>query len=350
MKIIILILSIFMLSGCYDYNELNKLEIVSSIILDYEDDMYKVNLEILNTSKEAEKGTYLLSGEGNSIEEAINNVYYDSEYVPYFSHMNALIISNSVAKRGLDESLEYLLRDALIRKDFYVFVADDIDSFLAYKPEKTESLGLTIKNLATLNARNNGRYKTCIFREIIYHYLRNNNYLLGSVIVEDDKVMLDSSHVFIDNKLSFDVEEEVSLFDNILYEGNKTFQVYGDASFNIHEYSLNREIKKDKIILELQGSARLLDGNNKKSFSKQELEKLEKTLNSEIEKLFNDVINYSKKKNEDIFNFNYFYYLYYPKSLDSDTWKNIKYEVKSSVKISEKGLLLDSLRREANAK
>lgn len=349
-KILLLIGCILMLSGCYDYHELNDLEIVSSMIIDYKDDKYVVNVEFLDTSKDTDRGSHFLSGEGKNLKSAINNVFFDSALLPFYSHMKTLIISENVAERGIDDFFDFLLRDTQFRKDFYIFVTEDVDDFLKYKTEKNESIGEMAKMSAKRNQEKNGRYKTSTFREIMYHYLRDNYYVLGSISVEDDVITLDDTYLFEDNKIGMKLEEEAVLLENIIYEGNQTFQIYGDNNFEIHGYKLDRKIKKDKIILTLKGNARLLDSQGKSSLDEKELVKIEKELNSKLESLGKDVIDYSKKQDVDMFNFNYFYYLFYPKLVKKDTWKNIEYEVHSEIRVSEKGLLLNSLGGNRNGK
>ena len=73
MKKIIIILFIFLLCGCSDYSELNKLAIVSSKKKKKKNDNYLVNIEVLNTKKNGNKNlTY--SGTGKTINLAINNI------------------------------------------------------------------------------------------------------------------------------------------------------------------------------------------------------------------------------------------------------------------------------------
>ena len=52
MKKIILIISLFMLTGCYDYQEINDLAIISAIGVDYKDDEYIITLEVLSDKVE----------------------------------------------------------------------------------------------------------------------------------------------------------------------------------------------------------------------------------------------------------------------------------------------------------
>ncbi len=342
-KILLLIACILMLGGCYDYHELNDLEIVSSMIIDYKDDKYVVNVEFLDTSKDAKRGSHFLSGEGKNLKAAINNVFFDSTLLPFYSHMKTLIISENIARAGIDEFFDFLLRDTQFRKDFFVFVASDIDEFLDFETEKNESIGEMAKMSAKRNQEKNGHYKTSTFRELIYHYLRDNNYVLGSISIEDDVITLDDSYLFVDNKMNIKLEKGAVLLENLIYEGNQSFQIYGENNFEIHGYSLDRKIKKDKIVLTLKGHARLLDSQGKSSLDEKELVEIEKELNDKLEKFFEDVVSYSKKQDVDIFNFNYFYYLFYPKLVKPETWKDLEYEFKSDLNLSEKGLLLNSL-------
>ena len=47
-KILIIILTLLLCTGCYDYKEINDLAIISAIGVDYENDEYVITLEILN--------------------------------------------------------------------------------------------------------------------------------------------------------------------------------------------------------------------------------------------------------------------------------------------------------------
>ncbi len=343
MKKIILIIIIFFLTGCYDYNELNDLEIVSSMIVDYKDDEYEVNLEVINTNENGENGSFFLKGTGKNIESAINNVYFESAQTPFFSQMKALIISDSAAEKGIEDFYDYFLRSADYRKDFYFFVCEKVDDLLEYKTEKGTSIGDLAKNNAERNHEKNGRYKTNNFREIVFHYLRNNNYLIGNIGLDKDELSLDDSYLFVDGKKDMKVERDAALLSNLLDKSNTSFQIFLDNSFEIHEYKIKTDIKEDKITLTLTGSGRISNSSDNNSLDEKDLEKINKALNEKIEKLFKDVIDYSLSMDKDMFHFNYYYYQHYPKKVENDSWKNVEYEVKSDVKINEKGLLLRSL-------
>ena len=47
-KIILSILPLLLLTGCYNYQELNKIGIISAIEIDKKDDLFKVTAQIVN--------------------------------------------------------------------------------------------------------------------------------------------------------------------------------------------------------------------------------------------------------------------------------------------------------------
>ena len=50
-KLLLIIISLCFLTGCYNYNELEDLSVVSSMIIDYQDDNYLISLEVYDNKK-----------------------------------------------------------------------------------------------------------------------------------------------------------------------------------------------------------------------------------------------------------------------------------------------------------
>ena len=78
-KIIILML-IFLLTGCYGYQELNEKAIVKGISIDFEKNQYVVNYMVSNANvsngknSETNPQTALLEGKGDTISEAVAEI------------------------------------------------------------------------------------------------------------------------------------------------------------------------------------------------------------------------------------------------------------------------------------
>lgn len=131
-KKIIAILSICLLmTGCFNYNELNQLAIITAMAVDKEDDNYVVSILIANsknnqsTSKEGESQTVVYSAKGKTISEALKNIDLENPRQNYVGHLSALIVSEEVARDGLLNVLDLLFRNSESTKRFYMAVAKD---------------------------------------------------------------------------------------------------------------------------------------------------------------------------------------------------------------------------------
>lgn len=348
MKKILIIISILFLTGCYDYREINELEIVSSIFIDYKDDEYTVALEVLNTEEEAQEGSRFIKGAGSTIEEALNDTVFDSKKTPYYSHLNVAIATKDAVDNGLDKIYDYFARDIDIRKDFFVLITDDMKPFLEYKVEKGDSIGLSTYNTIKKSIEKNGRYRTGNFREITYHYLRDNIYFIGSVKIEDNNIALDETYAFKNNQLYLKVDPEAVLVLNMHFGDNKSFVFNDKDSYEIYEYGLKTDVKDNKATIELEGKVKLINMHDK-VLSDDDIKKLNEELSNKVKKQIEDTISYSIKQDCDLLNLNYIYYLKTAK-FDEDIWKNLDYDVKVKLSISEKGMLLDSLKGGKNEK
>lgn len=348
-KLVVLLFSIFLLTGCYDYVELDEMKLVSSVIIDYKDDEYLVTLELLNASKDADEGSVFIDASGKSLEEAINNARSNVDADPYFGHMSALFITDDFAEAGIKPTFDFLARNVEIRKDFYIFLTDDADSLKEYESNAGESLGINVKKTYMRSIEKNGKYKTCNLREVFRKYLRNQNYVIGSVEVEDNKINLVDNFVFKDNKKGLEIEEDIALLINLMEGNTNSFLVDGNTSYEIHEYKMEIKAKKDKIIMKLSGSGRIKSAKDG-AYTYEDVKKASKDVSEKLKTRIEDIVEYSKRIGIDILGFNNIYYQYYPRLVESDTWKTIDYQVEVDIGIGDKGMIMSTLKGEKNGK
>ena len=84
-KIIIMLISIFLLSGCADYVEINDLAIISGIAIDYENDLYKLTAQLIENDKESK--VIVLTTASSSIDEAMSEISKLSNKELFISHL-----------------------------------------------------------------------------------------------------------------------------------------------------------------------------------------------------------------------------------------------------------------------
>ena len=125
MKKILLIFFIFLLSGCYNYRELNSLDIISSVGIDKNGDKYVVSIQVLNgkQSKDSEDSQIIVyDANGKTVNEALRNIHNKTSKELYRGHINNLILSEEVAKDSILDIIDMFQRFTDIRDELNIIV------------------------------------------------------------------------------------------------------------------------------------------------------------------------------------------------------------------------------------
>lgn len=378
-KILILIPLLFFLTGCNNYRELNDLAIISGINIKKEDDNFIINAEIINPKKEQDTSSgkepdcIIYEGKGKSVQEAFRSIVKTSPQKLYGAHMNILIIEEDTAKNGISEILDFLTRDPEIRSEFYVLISKNTDNLKIIEPlinisskNIMESLKSTTSYLGTANLITN--------HELLNDYLNpRKEIVLPSIILEGNETigettdnvesslpsannMISNLTVFKDNKLIGTLTEKESLAYNIITNKSETYLInnsYGKDKYIITEVissktKLEPDIKKKKITINITGTSSISEVNKNINIEgSKNITKIQNKQNKNIEKLItNSIKNTITKYNSDIYGFEDLFYKSNPKETEKlikkdkeNFLKEIKIEVKSNIKIVEKGNL-----------
>ncbi len=131
---LILILCI-LLSACdeIEITELNERLIIEAIGIDYEDGVYKVTIEGLDSFTSGSDTNSISSGrltkcymfEGETIGMAMNDISRITGQIPLFSQARVLIIGFETAQRRLSEVLDFFRREYTTRTDILIAVAQN---------------------------------------------------------------------------------------------------------------------------------------------------------------------------------------------------------------------------------
>jgi spore germination protein KC len=114
--IVMMIMFLVLLSGCWDYRDVNELYVVSGIAVDKSDDGQKYLLtaevaDVKSAGKEAKIDSKLIQIEGETLFDAIRNMIMISGKKLYFSHMKIVLISQDVAREGITQITDLITRD-----------------------------------------------------------------------------------------------------------------------------------------------------------------------------------------------------------------------------------------------
>ncbi|MGN8841589.1 Ger(x)C family spore germination protein [Niallia sp. HCP3S3_B10] len=126
------IISIFLLTGCWDHSELNQNAIVTGIAVDKgETHKYKLSIESTSATElnprtaQGLAPAIVYSIEGDTMGEITHkfNVAISTHLV--FSHTRLLVIGEEIAREGILSFMDYFDREREIRDDFNIVVAKD---------------------------------------------------------------------------------------------------------------------------------------------------------------------------------------------------------------------------------
>lgn len=383
-KFVLIIITLFILlisSGCYNYKEINDMAIVSSIGIDKDNknDKYIVSAQIMN-SKESEDSEdsqiTVYTKEEDTVHEALRNITLKSPRKLYGNHLSKIVLSEEVAKEGIDNILDIFNRITEVRNEFVITIvkedkasdvlkvltttesipaeyvklslkiadktsgltyATKLDEFISLylkkgidpvvpvlKIEKKEKKGTTINNITTTNpiskiviedlaVTNKGKLETYLKNEEVIGYNFLRNQIQKMIIpVKCDDENNYASISILKNKTKSNTEKK----DN-KYIIN--FNINSEAI--ITEYNCRKDLTDEKVIKEL-----------------------EKDTEKKIKRYIKKSLNKQKETKGKFLGLERIIYLDYPK------YKNEDYSVKYNVNVNlvRKGEIRNSVKGENN--
>lgn len=384
-KIIISTLLLLTLTGCWNYNELNNYAIATGMAIDItNDNKYIVSFliangkKVENKSNNAQYQSILYSGEGDTIYEAIKNIGLISPKQLYIGHLTSIIVSEDVAKKGLYDSLEFLLEDAQSKKNFYVVLAKDCQAkeLLSITTPMTDFSSESISDNISSSQQLQGSIIAKTYNDIIYELINDgiDPTISSFIIVGDPKkgstldnlesvspetyIKLDNLGIFKDDKLVAWADKDISRGINII--NNKVTELYintdcdgGHIVINTTKLKTNKEVAKDKISISTTGTASISEVTcNIDLENKNNINIIKKKVDKEIKDIIKKGYIFARDKRSDVFGFGLIYYRNNPqeyKKIDwYDQYSKIEPDIKVDITLKSSGNLKQSIERISN--
>ena len=391
-KIKFLILLLPLLSGCYNYRELNELGITTAVSIDYKDNNFYVIAEVINPIKQQDASSSNNSpfinynSSSSSLQDAFRKVVLESPRQLYAAQLEIIVLSEEVVNNHLEEVLEYFARNPETRTEIKIIVAKTEDSTKAITLQTllTSLSSSNIINSLDLQSKVLGMAYPVTLNELLNMYIDPylevvlpSMTLYGNYEIGDEKenittsspkaiVKIDGSTITKDNKILgyLDLEESktLNLINGKLKETIIKMNYYdGYIIFEPNRIKVSREldIKNNIIKINISGYSKTKEiQSNINLKDPKEVEKLNKALNMELEKKITDTFNSIREKyGTDVFGFQELYYRtnykYFKENCTNwyeDIYPKIKLEVKANVRLYEKGNTLGGLRYERKNK
>lgn len=127
--VVLFLVNIISLTGCWNYRETNNLSIVAGMAIDKDEEgKYQITAEIVDmhgASKDTEIRSKRLETHGETLFDAIRNSVSTLSPRLYFGHTEIVILSQDIAREGILEIIDVLNRDAEPRLSIDLLVSNE---------------------------------------------------------------------------------------------------------------------------------------------------------------------------------------------------------------------------------
>ncbi len=372
-KIVISLIILFTLSGCWNYKELNDYSIVTGIAIDKKDDKYEVGVLISNApkssgdnSESSQSQIVVYQEQGDSLFEAFKNIGLISPKELYIGSFSILVVSEDVARDGLESAIDLFVRYTSARNNFYIAIAKDakaVDTLKIVTPLTSfpsQNIADNLKSTTDLQ----GTIAKTSFNDLLSIILRdgidpaiNTISVVGNADEGEEKENLESSvpksyikignlALFKNDKLVDFTTHDESLGINIV--NNKISEMYLKLDYNdgyvivdttSFKSSVKTSVKNNEPIVDIniEGEARVIEVKGDINLEDYKvIEELEKKSNNKIKSHVNEAFSKAVKNKTDVFGFGLKFYQNHPKYFKSvkDDWDNVFGNIKLNIKSS----------------
>lgn len=378
-KIFFLLIVLISISGCYNYNDLQDLALVSAVSIDKKDNLYEIGIQVINTQNASSSiGSSantpkfaVYNYESNNIQEAFRNLIQDNTKRVYAAHVMVFFIGEDIIKNSLDDIMDFFFRSTQANEKVSVIVVKDtkaLDALKVLTPIETLNSKSILDSLKANNIHIGSMVDVNLL-EFIDSYLDNKkDIFLPNIIIKQNNEGDD-----IENIETSDVKSEIILNNMCYLSNNKNFG-YLDKSSSILFNILNNNtvdvlktiyIEDKYIVYEIKHiSSSIKYKNNKVSIDIKAVAtineitydinlqnpdnntKLTKMLNNTIEDEIKEFIKSSNELEIDILELKNTIYKDNPKyyKMIKDNFfnyaKDYKYDINSDITINSKGNLI----------
>lgn len=338
-KLVLLFLLNLLLSGCYNYLDINNVIFVTSLIIDideagkpiiYTEAFHSFRSNETNSEK-GERIFYYASGE--TLFDAIREINTVASFKINYTQNKAIIFTERAARQGIKEFIDFLHRDQelLLRSYIIVFEGVNPEDLISLEIKENEYLGLLLYEMLE-NPSIGSRMVHERMNKFLNNRLKGQRVeLVAKIKLEEDpsekKVKVYGGAILKDDKMVDSLGEDDVINYHFLMNSIKGGLIIiphpvDDEKRVALEILQNRSKTKskitmedDRVILKKEITTRTTIGETQASLTlnAETLERLKKSAEEKIKADTEALFNLYKEKGIDIFNVHDQFKMKYPK-------------------------------------
>lgn len=128
--VILIVIILPFLSGCWNYRDVDRISIVSGITVDKSPDNSKYLLaaeivEVETGGRESILSSSKVNAEGETFFDALRNMISTAGKKLFLSHMKVVVVSQDIAREGLIQIIDFIARDAEPRYELNLMISKE---------------------------------------------------------------------------------------------------------------------------------------------------------------------------------------------------------------------------------
>ena len=290
MKRWLIFITVFIcLSGCGNKVEMSQLGIVAGLGIDQIEGGYRLTVQVVNPSYVAGKQpetlpVFSISSEGETLFDAYHELNSLTNKVLYLPHLSVIVIDEAIAKDGINTVLDFVLRNAAIRPNITVAIANNAPAAdILHVLIPSDQIPITqLDSLSNMCVKCTGRQVNYNLYQVSERVnAEGDNIVLNSVAIIGDgisqgekienilqvepptQLQIDSLAAFKSDKLVGYLDSEEAEYYNLLVGNSKryvlntvideTYKVAYEARDTKVEIKPNLDEKKVKVECKVEG-------------------------------------------------------------------------------------------------
>lgn len=363
---IIVILLPLILSGCFSYQDINKVTFATSVIFDKDEyKNVKVYIDCVkpyrSTNESSDKGRRIIyQGEGKTALEALKDINLASSYELNFSQTRAYIFTEKAAKDGITDYLDLInnSQEFSIKPDLFVYFGE-VDDLLEITTGDEEYLGLYLEEVVHKNTKNARAMQANINEYLSNSLMASNTAIVGVIGIREDvldkKVEINGGAIFKDNILQERITINDSLSYNLLMDNihGGTLEIVNPQStgdfitLEILESKTKSDIRYDgekvTLVKDVEIRLSIAEAQGRLLVDKSVLDYIKVNKEEELEGYLRNIFNKYKEKKLDVFDVDRLLEIKYPRAVVENIMENTDLDVNVKVTIDGTGIVKDSL-------
>jgi spore germination protein KC len=352
-----LILSSCLLSGCFNYHDIDKVIFATAVIVDVNEvgnpvvyvEGFKSDRNVSSNGGKNQK--VLFKGSKKTLFETLRDIAMSSSYKINYTNTRVILLTEKAAEKNMADFIDFLDRDKeFIIRSYLAVLKGDPEKFINTSFNEQEFIGMYIYNLTrnvspssraiitTLNDFLNSIYSPSGTSIISMVQLKKDSpeakiELSNGAIIKDFKMVdiLDNReglgyNFFIDNVKSGSLEvtnpDSTEKFLSLEIVKNRT---------NTNIYYNGNDIKIKKTI---NTSVSVAEAQNRINLNTITIDKIKKAAEDNIRESCYEIFNKYKGKNLDIFKINDNFYRKYPRANVSNPLEKSYLDLEVNVEVS----------------